>query len=104
MHDKSLVHDDLIASRQRIYAAPEMRRAMEYILSMHTPEARQRVARTNEQGASIKAPTLVLWNSTRVVRGSKPSLFNSVHKCYYYAFNVLNIFHGRLCQFPRLFR
>ena len=63
MHDKSLVHDDLIASRQRIYAAPEMKRAMEHILSMHTPEARQRFALTDQQFASIKAPTLVLWTS-----------------------------------------
>ena len=63
MHGESLVHDDLIASRQRIYAAPKMRRAMEHILSMHTPEARQRFALTDEQWASIKAPMLVLWTS-----------------------------------------
>lgn len=63
MHDKSLVHDDLIASRQRIYAAPGMQRAMEHILAMHTPAARRQYALTPEQWASIKAPTLVLWTS-----------------------------------------
>ena len=63
MHDKSLVHDDLIASRQRIYAMPEMRQSMAHILSMHTPQARQRFALSTEQWASIKAPTLVLWTS-----------------------------------------
>lgn len=63
MHDKSLVHDDLVASRQRIYATPSMKQAMGHILSMHTPEARQRFALTPEQWASIRAPTLVLWTS-----------------------------------------
>ena len=63
MHDKSLVHDDLIASRQRIYADPEMKPGMAHILAMHTPEARQKYALTTEQWASIKAPTLVLWTS-----------------------------------------
>jgi 2-hydroxy-6-oxonona-2,4-dienedioate hydrolase len=63
MYDKSLVHDDLVGSRQRIYANPEMRRAMAHVLSMHTPEARQRFALTNEQWAAIKVPTLVLWTS-----------------------------------------
>ena len=41
----------------------QLRRAMEHILAMHTPEARQRYALTPEQWASIKAPTLVLWTS-----------------------------------------
>jgi 2-hydroxy-6-oxonona-2,4-dienedioate hydrolase len=63
MHDKSLVHDDLVASRQRIYAMPAMKQAMAHILSMHTPEARQRFALTPAQWTSIKAPTLVLWTS-----------------------------------------
>ena len=63
MHDKSLVHDDLIASRQRIYAMPDMKQAMAHILCMHTPEARRRFALTPEQWGSIKVPTLVLWTS-----------------------------------------
>jgi 2-hydroxy-6-oxonona-2,4-dienedioate hydrolase len=63
MFDKSDVHDDLVACRQRIYSQPEMRRGMQHILAMHTPEARQKYALTKEQWASIKAPTLVLWTS-----------------------------------------
>jgi 2-hydroxy-6-oxonona-2,4-dienedioate hydrolase len=63
MFDKSDVHDDLVACRQRIYARPEMQKGMRRILAMHTPEARQKYALTQEQWASIKAPTLVLWTS-----------------------------------------
>jgi 2-hydroxy-6-oxonona-2,4-dienedioate hydrolase len=63
MYDKSLVHDDLVASRLAIYSQPGMREAITHVLSMHTPEARARYALTAEQWASIKAPTLVLWTS-----------------------------------------
>jgi 2-hydroxy-6-oxonona-2,4-dienedioate hydrolase len=63
VHDKSLIHDDLVTSRQRIYASGPMRGAMAHILSMHTPEARQQYALTGQQWASIRAPTLVLWTS-----------------------------------------
>lgn len=63
MYDKTLVHDDLVESRRRIYAAPGMKTAMGHVLSMHTPEARQRFALTEAQWASIVAPTLVLWTS-----------------------------------------
>lgn len=63
MYDKSLVHDDLVASRRRIYQMPEMQRAIHRILSMHTPEARRRFALTPAEWASIAAPTLVLWTS-----------------------------------------
>ena len=63
MFDKSLVHDDLIATRQRIYAAEGMVTAMSHVLSMHTPEARARYALSEAQWASITAPTLVLWTS-----------------------------------------
>lgn len=63
MFDKSDVHDDLVACRQRIYSRPDMRRGMEHILAMHTPEARRKYALTTEQWASIKAPTMVLWTS-----------------------------------------
>ncbi len=63
MFDKSLVHDDLIAARQRIYQAEGMAQAMSHVLSMHTPEARARYALTETQWASIRAPTLVLWTS-----------------------------------------
>jgi 2-hydroxy-6-oxonona-2,4-dienedioate hydrolase len=63
MYDKSQVHDDLVASSQRIYEKPEMRAGMAHVLAMHTPEARKQYALTPDQWASIKAPTLVLWTS-----------------------------------------
>lgn len=61
MWDKSLVHDDLVRSRQKIYAQPSMKSAIHHILAMHTPEARERYAITPAQWCSIQAPTLVLW-------------------------------------------
>lgn len=61
--DKTDIHDDLVASRQRIYGQPEMAQAMAHILSMHTPEARNRFALTPDQWAAIDHPTLVLWTS-----------------------------------------
>lgn len=61
MWDKSLVHDDLVRSRQAIYERPEMKQAIHHVLAMHTPEARERYAITPEQWRAIKAPTLVLW-------------------------------------------
>jgi 2-hydroxy-6-oxonona-2,4-dienedioate hydrolase len=61
MHDKSLVHDDLVRSRQAIYEKPEMKAAMRHILSMHTPETRKLYGVRDEQWKQIQAPTLVLW-------------------------------------------
>ena len=61
MHDKSLVHDDLVRSRQAIYEKPEMKQAMRHILSMHTPETRKLYGVRAEQWQQIKVPTLVLW-------------------------------------------
>ena len=61
VYDKSVVHDDLVRSRQAIYERPEMRQAMRNILTMHTPETRMRYGITPEQWQQIKAPTLVLW-------------------------------------------
>ncbi|MEX0731610.1 MAG: alpha/beta hydrolase [Aquisalimonadaceae bacterium] len=61
MYDKSLVHDDLVRSRQAIYEQPEMTQAIHHVLAMHTPETRAHYAITAEQWRAIKAPTLVLW-------------------------------------------
>lgn len=63
MHDAADVHDDLVASRQRIYARDDMRRGIDRLLCLHTPEARRRFAVTDAQWAAIRAPTLVLWTS-----------------------------------------
>lgn len=61
MYDKSDVHDDLIASRQAIYAAPAMKDGMKRILVLHTIEARRKYALTEADWAKISHPTLVLW-------------------------------------------
>jgi 2-hydroxy-6-oxonona-2,4-dienedioate hydrolase len=61
MWEKDKVHDDLVHSRQAIYAQPAMKRGIQRILAMHTPEARARYAITPEQWRAIRAPTLVLW-------------------------------------------
>ena len=63
MFDTADVHDDLVASRQAIYAAPEMAAGVDRILCLHTIEARKKFALTAEQWGSITAPTLVLWTS-----------------------------------------
>lgn len=61
MYDKSLVHDDLVACRQRIYAAPAMKDAVERLLCLHTAEARAAHALSNADWAGLESPTLVLW-------------------------------------------
>ncbi len=57
------VHDDLVASRQRIYRRPDMLAGIEHLLCLHTIEARQKSAITAEEWGALKAPTLVLWTS-----------------------------------------
>ncbi len=61
--DKSRVHDDLVATRQRLYAAPGMVENMKRTLVLQLPEIRQRNLLGAQEWASIKAPTLVLWTS-----------------------------------------
>lgn len=61
MYDKTLVHDDLVRSRQAIYEQPEMKKSIRHILSMHTPEARAKYAITPEQWRALHMPVLVLW-------------------------------------------
>lgn len=63
MHDPSDVHDDLVASRRRIYAAPEMKAGIRHVLCLHTMEARRRWAVKPAEWAAITAPTLVLWTT-----------------------------------------
>jgi 2-hydroxy-6-oxonona-2,4-dienedioate hydrolase len=61
MYDKSDVHDDLVATRQRIYSRPDMQAGIHHLLCLHTIEARMKHAVKPEGWAAIKAPTLVLW-------------------------------------------
>lgn len=61
MYIPEKVHDDLVATRQAIYAQPAMKRSIQHVLSMHTPQARAKYALAPEQWQGIQAPTLVLW-------------------------------------------
>ena len=61
MYNKSDVHDDLVATRQRIYRRKDMQAGIHHLLCLHTIEARMRHAVKEEEWAAITAPTLVLW-------------------------------------------
>lgn len=63
MHDKSKVHDDLVAVRRRVYSAPGMVEGMRRTLVLQEMEIRKRNLLSPQQWASIQAPTLVLWTS-----------------------------------------
>jgi 2-hydroxy-6-oxonona-2,4-dienedioate hydrolase len=61
MHDKRHVNDDLIATRQAIYAAPGAAEAMKRALTLQEMEVRLRNLLTPEDWGRIRAETLVLW-------------------------------------------
>jgi 2-hydroxy-6-oxonona-2,4-dienedioate hydrolase len=63
MADPSRVHDDLVATRQRIYAMPGMVEAMKRTLVLQNMETRKRNLISDSGWAAIAAPTLVLWTS-----------------------------------------
>jgi len=63
MHDKAMVHDDLVEVRRAIYAQPGFIPVMEKILCLQEPETRKRNMFTYNDSARITAPTLVLWTS-----------------------------------------
>jgi 2-hydroxy-6-oxonona-2,4-dienedioate hydrolase len=63
MADPSVVTDDLVACRERIYAQPGMKEAMIKILCLQVEEPRRRNLLTPENMGAIKSPTLVVWTS-----------------------------------------
>jgi len=63
MADPSVVTDDLVACRQRIYSQPGMKQAMLKILCLQVEEPRRRNQLTPDNMSRIKAPTLVLWTT-----------------------------------------
>ncbi|WP_085316740.1 alpha/beta fold hydrolase [Derxia lacustris] len=63
MADKSKVFDDLIATRQAIYAQPGMKEAMPANMILQELEVRRRNMLYADDYARIEAPTLVLWTS-----------------------------------------
>ncbi len=63
MYDKSVVHDDLVETRRRIYAQPGFGETMKRIMCLQEMDIRRRNMITEAQYRSIKAPTLVVWTS-----------------------------------------
>ena len=63
MADKSKVYDDLIATRQAIYAQPGMGEAMRHNMVLQEMDIRQRNLMQPSDYGRIKAPTLVIWTS-----------------------------------------
>jgi 2-hydroxy-6-oxonona-2,4-dienedioate hydrolase len=63
MADKTMANDDLVATRQAIYAQPGMAEAMTYNMALQDMEIRQRNLMQSSDYGRIKAPTLVLWTS-----------------------------------------
>lgn len=63
MADKSMVTDDLVATRQAIYARPGMPDNMRHLLVLQDMAVRLRNLMHAEDYSRIAAPTLVLWTS-----------------------------------------
>ena len=63
MLDASMVHDDLVASRQNIYAGAGFADAIDRIVVLMDPETRARNRLTDEELGRLKPPTMVLWTS-----------------------------------------
>lgn len=63
MYDKSMVNDDLIECRRRIFNRPGYSDITRRILCLQEMDVRKRNLITKEQYASIRSPALVLWTS-----------------------------------------
>lgn len=63
MADPADVNDDLIATRQAVYAQPGFVAAMDHAMALQDPTIRARNLITPSGYGSVTAPTLVLWTS-----------------------------------------
>jgi len=63
MYDKSMVHDDLVECRRRIFNRPGYSEVTRKILCLQEMEIRKRNLFTKEQYGSISSPSMVLWTS-----------------------------------------
>jgi 2-hydroxy-6-oxonona-2,4-dienedioate hydrolase len=63
MLDPSIVTDEMVEMRYRVYTQPDWARSMKHIMCLHTPEVRLPNLMTPEEWARIEAPTLVLWTT-----------------------------------------
>lgn len=60
-YNKSLVTDELVETRLRIYTQPGFDQAVEHIVALQDPEIRQRYAWDEAWCSRITSPTLLLW-------------------------------------------
>jgi 2-hydroxy-6-oxonona-2,4-dienedioate hydrolase len=60
-YDKSLITDELVEARMRIYSQTGFDRAVEHIVALQDPEIRRRYAWDEVWCRRIAAPTLLLW-------------------------------------------
>lgn len=63
MADKSKAYDDLVATRQAIYARPGMKEGMKHNMILQEMEVRLRNILHAADYGRIQAPTLVIWTS-----------------------------------------
>ena len=61
--DKSIIPEDMVEARRRIYADPAFAAVMPRLLCLREMDVRQRNLLTESQYNTITAPTLVLWTS-----------------------------------------
>ena len=63
MHDPSIVTDDLVEMRYRIYTQPGFVAAMEHILCLQIMDIRRRNMFDDDELRAIRSPALVVWTS-----------------------------------------
>ena len=63
MLDASIVTDEMVELRYRVYTQPGFAKAMQNIMCLHTPEYRLPNLMIAGEWSRIKAPTLVLWTT-----------------------------------------
>jgi 2-hydroxy-6-oxonona-2,4-dienedioate hydrolase len=61
--DKSMVTDELVRVRQRIYSQPDFESAMRNILVLQDPVIRERYGWSRAWVSQIKVPTLIIWTT-----------------------------------------
>lgn len=91
MLDPSIVTDEMVDMRYRVYTQPGFAKAMENIMCLHTPEFRLPNLMTDEELGRITAPTLVMWTThdpgstievgQRLARGIRGARFEVMANC-----------------------
>ncbi len=91
MLDPSIVTEEMVDMRYRVYTQPGFARAMENIMCLHTPEYRLPNLMTEQEWSLIEAPTLVMWTShdpgstievgQKLARGIRGARFEVMSNC-----------------------